>query len=68
MDKTEKYNLKEWFSDQTVEIKDSYGYMQKHYTPLVMSLEADRHCLLFNGMELILYSDGTYILSDTTGG
>jgi hypothetical protein len=64
----EKYKLKEWFLDQIEEIKDKYGYMQKHYTPMAMSITDESLCMLFNGMELILLNDGTYILGDTTGG
>src|SRR5690606_16346531 len=29
-----KYDLKEIFEEQTEEIKDNYGYMHKHFTPL----------------------------------
>lgn len=64
----EKYKLKEWFLDQIEEIEDKYGYMQKHYTPMATSITDERLNMLFHGMELTLFSDGTYTLGDTTGG
>lgn len=64
----EKYNLEEWFGNQIEEIKDKNGYNHKHYTPLKMTLNTEKAEMLFCGMELILLSDGTYILNDTTGG
>ena len=65
---TEKYNLKEWFQGQTKETRDKYGHMQKHYTPLARPISKNEVVMLFCGIELTLLSDGTYILSDTTGG
>jgi hypothetical protein len=64
----EKYDLKECFEDQIEEIKGKYGYMQKHFTPLVTYMSKERVQMLFCGLELILKSDGTYFITDTTGG
>jgi len=61
-------NLEEWFKDQIEEIKDKYGYMQKHFTPMARIVNNDKIIMLFCGFELILLPDGTYILTDTTGG
>ena len=61
-------NLNAWFSDQVVEIKDKYGYMQKHFIPMARGVSDKKVSMLFCGVELTLYPDGTYILSDTTGG
>lgn len=60
----EKYDLKKWFKDQVVETKNKH----KAFDPFVTKLEKEEVVMLFNGMELILESDGTYILIDTTGG
>lgn len=64
----EKYDLKECFENQTEEIKDKYGYIHKHFTPLSTHISKERVQMLFCGLELILKSDGTYFITDTTGG
>jgi hypothetical protein len=64
----EKYDLKECFENQIEQIKDKYGYMQKHFTPLMTHISKERVQMLFCGLELILKSDGTYFITDTTGG
>lgn len=63
-----KYNLKEILENQIEEIKDKYGFMQKHFTPLVIDITKDSVTMLFCGIEFILKSDGTYLVIDTTGG
>lgn len=65
----DKYNnLEEWFQDQIKIIKDQYGYDQKYFTPLAINISNTHIQMLFNGFELILYPDSTYVLIDTTGG
>lgn len=64
----EEYNLKECFENQIEEIKDKYGYMQKHFIPLSTHVSKERVQMLFCGLELTLKSDGTYFITDTTGG
>ena len=64
----EKYKLKDWFEDQIKIIPNKYNPNQKHFAPHACKVANDEVIMLFCGFELILNSDGTYILSDTTGG
>lgn len=62
------YNLTEYLGNQVELIKDYNGYDQKHFTPLTRSITNDRVFMQFCGIELILFSNGTFILNDSTGG
>lgn len=61
-------NLEEWFKDQIEVLADNYDYYYNYFKPLVRIISNDKVTMQFSGFELILLSNGTYILSDTSGG
>lgn len=57
-----KYNLNDWFKNQP----ENFIYDK----PIGENFNTDKltKVIQLNGMEIVLFEDGTYNLSDTTGG
>lgn len=60
-----KYDLDKEF--EYLPIK-STGILYNNPIGKFMGTELKTKVIQFNGMEIVLFEDGTYVLSDTTGG